>query len=269
MSGAGGSRRGETAWLRRYRPGDFPPFAVTADLAIFTIRDEQLCTLLVRRKEHPYRQWWALPGGHVRHGRESADQAAERELGEETGIDPHTAGIYLEQLGTYSDPARDPRIAAGLHVASVAYVALAPELPEPSAGTDATDARWWAVDQLDLPKQASLEPGGRLAFDHATILADALDRVRAKLEYTTLALRFVTEPFSLADLRRVYVSVWGTAPDPANFRRKVLATPGFVTSARRSAQAPTTSGGRPPELYRRGTATMINPPLSRPMVQPL
>lgn len=256
MTASAPRRRGEPAWLTSYDPTAFPPFAVTVDLAIFTLRDDVLCTLLVRRGQHPYRGWWALPGGHVRHGAESTDTAARRELAEETGIDPETGGAYLEQLATYSAPERDPRIAAGLHVVSVAYVALAPDLPEPVAGTDAAQAQWWPVNDV-------IAHTPRLAFDHATILDGALERVRAKLEYTTLALRFVGETFSLADLRRVYLAVWGDAPDPANFRRKVLATPDFVRPAERAPTAPTTAGGRPPELYRRGEALLITPPLTR------
>jgi 8-oxo-dGTP diphosphatase len=248
------TRRGEAAWLEAYDPGDFPPFAVTVDLAIFTLRDGVFCTLLVKRGGFPYRGWWALPGGHMKHGNESADDAARRELAEETGIDAIAAGAHLEQLATYSAPARDPRIRAGLHVVSIGYVALAPDLPEPTAGTDAAEARWTPVSELgDL----------RLAFDHASILADAVERVRAKLEYTTLAAAFVRAPFSLSDLRSVYLAVWGDAPDLANFRRKVLATPDFVRRAERAASAPTAAGGRPPELYRRGEAQLINPPLVR------
>jgi 8-oxo-dGTP diphosphatase len=248
------TRRGEAAWLEEYDPGDFPPFAVTVDVAIFTLRAGTFCTLLVKRGGFPYRGWWALPGGHVKHGSESADDAARRELEEETGIDAIATGAHLEQLATYSAPARDPRIRAGLHVVSIGYVALAPDLPEPIAGTDAAEARWVPVADLDEL---------RLAFDHASILADAAERVRAKLEYTTLAAAFVREPFSLSDLRNVYLAVWGDAPDLANFRRKVLATPDFVRPATRAASAPTAAGGRPPELYRRGTAQLINPPLVR------
>lgn len=246
------SRTGEAAWLKNYDPGAFPPFAVTVDLAILTIRNGALCTLLVRRAEHPYRGWWALPGGHVQQGKESAGDAARRELAEETGVDVDAAGVHLEQLGTYSDPHRDPRIRAGLQVVSVAHVALAPSLPEPAAGTDASDARWWPT--AGLP---------RLGFDHAEILADAVERVRAKLEYTTLAAAFVTEPFSLSELRGVYLAVWGSAPDLPNFRRKALSTPGFVVAEARATAAPSAGGGRPPELYRRGPATAIAPPLTR------
>jgi 8-oxo-dGTP diphosphatase len=264
------ARPGEAAWLRAYDVHEYPPFALTVDLGVLTVRDGTLCVLLVERAEHAFRGWWALPGGHVKHGRESADDAAVRELREETNI-ATADGVHLEQLATYSEPQRDPRIKAGLQVASVAYIALAPELPEPVAGTDAAAARWWPVDELDLERQrASWKSGsayaGRapaLAFDHAVILGDALERVRAKLEYTTIAARLVTEPFSLADLRQVYLAVWGDAPDLANFRRKVLSTPGFVVPAKRAARAPNEAGGRPPTLYRRGAGQWITPPMAR------
>lgn len=248
------SGHGEAAWLDHYDPDQFPPFAVTVDLAIFTLREGEFCVLLIRRGGHPYRGRWALPGGHVRHGQESADDAARRELVEETGIDVIASNAHLEQLATYSSPDRDPRIRRGLHVVSVAYIALAPDLPEPSAGTDAAEAAWMPVARLD-------DTG--LAFDHSEIVTDAIERVRAKLEYTTLAAAFVREPFSLGQLRDVYTAVWGYAPDLANLRRKVLATPGFVVPAERATAAPSRSGGRPPELYRRGSARLITPAIAR------
>jgi 8-oxo-dGTP diphosphatase len=153
----------------------------------------------------------------------------------------------------------------------VAHVALAPNLPGVRAGGDAAAARWWPAEDLGLEGRAedqSLEgraaEGLPLAFDHARILTDALDRVRAKLEYTTLASAFVDEPFTLAELRRVYAAVWGHAPDLGNFRRKVLGTDGFVVEAERSqAAAAGAAGGRPPLLYRRGPATTLHPPLLR------
>lgn len=260
----------EREWLASYRPGDFPPFAVTVDLAIFTIRATSLCALLVRRADYPYRGDWALPGGHLRHGVESAEDAAVRELQEETGVTwPNNS--HLDQLATYTTPRRDPRIQAGLHVATVAFVALAADLPDPVAATDATHAQWWPTDQLDLARQqaawqsqrdyAGTAP--RLAFDHAVILHDARERVRAKLEYTTLAASFVKAPFTITDLRHVYSTVWGHEPDPANFRRKVLAIPRFVSPALQPPRPSGGSGGRPPSLYLRGPAGNIHPPLLR------
>lgn len=223
---------------------EHPPFAVAVDLAIFTIRDGALAVLLVERGEEPYAGCWALPGGFVQ-AEEDAETAAWRELCEETGVE-RFAG-HLEQLRTYSAPGRDPR----MRVVSVAHVAFAPDLPEPEPGTDAASVRWWHCD--DLPP---------LAFDHADILGDAVERIRAKLEYTTLALDFVAEPFTLPELRRVYAAVWGTPPDLGNFRRKVLGTDGFVVATDGHGE-PSGAGGRKALLYRRGPATLIAPPMLR------
>lgn len=251
-------RPGEREFLAAYRPSDFPPFAVTVDLAIFTIRTGLLNLLLVQRADHPYRGDWALPGGFVR-SNESIEEAAYRELAEETGVaDFHG---HLEQLRTYGALGRDPR----MRIVSVAHVVLAPNLPEPQVGGDAAAARWWPIGDLNLTARATGDPDTPvLAFDHAQVITDALDRIRAKLEYTTLATRFVNEPFALADLRRVYLAVWGAAPDLANFRRKVLSTEGFVVPAERSeSSAAGPAGGRPPLLYRTGPATDLQPPILR------
>lgn len=234
---------------------EHPPFAVAVDLAIFTIREGELSVLLVERREDPFAGSWALPGGFVQPD-EDAETAAWRELHEETGVE-RFAG-HLEQLRTYSAPDRDPR----MRVVSVAHVAFAPDLPEPDAGSDAADARWWAAADL-LDAEPDTEGAPVLAFDHAAILADARERVRAKLEYTTLALEFVAEPFTLPELRRVYAAVWGTPPDLGNFRRKVLGTDGFVVPTDSHGE-PSGAGGRKALLYRRGAATEISPPMLRP-----
>jgi 8-oxo-dGTP diphosphatase len=262
-----GSRPGESEFLGGYDPERFPPFAVAVDLAIFTIRAGLLAVLLVQRSDHPYQGYWALPGGFVQ-ADESTGEAARRELAEETGVSAFAG--HLEQLRTYSEPGRDPR----MRVVSVAHVALAPDLPDVRPGGDAAAARWWPVEDVGLDAgldDASGDGGARdglpLAFDHARILADARDRVRAKLEYTTLAAAFTEEPFTLADLRRVYAAVWGSAPDLGNFRRKVLGTEGFVVEAQRSPVAAAgAAGGRPPLLYRHGPATTLHPPFLRPGV---
>ncbi|RIJ77659.1 NUDIX hydrolase [Nakamurella silvestris] len=243
----------ESDFLTAYVAGDFPPFAVTVDLAIFSIRDGALTVLLVERAGHPYQRDWALPGGFVR-ADESVDAAAARELAEETGLADF--GGHLEQLQTFGAPGRDPR----MRVVSVAYVAFAPDLPTPVPGTDAADARWWAVDALGLDARApgAVVPGPRLAFDHREILRVALERVRSKLEYSTLATAFVTEPFTLGELHAVYQAVWGAEIDLGNFRRKVLASPGFV--ARDEG-----AGKVRPARYRRGQcSTVLNPSILRP-----
>ena len=236
-----------------YDPRGFPPFAVTVDLTVFTVHAGLLTVLLVRRGEPPFEGDWALPGGFVRE-REGVEQAARRELAEETGL--VDVPWHLEQLATYGDPGRDPR----MRVVSVAHVALIPDLPVPRAGGDAALARFWPVEDLTLDRRRSAHTP-RLAFDHETIVADALERVRSKLEYTTLAAAFCSEPFSLADLRRVYLAAWGYAPELANFRRKVLSTDGFVVPDQ-VAEGPG-GRGRPPLLYRRGPATTLYPPILR------
>jgi len=245
--------RAEQDTLDTYDPRAFPPFAVTVDLAVFTVRAGLLQVLLVRRGEPPFKGDWALPGGFVRQ-RESIDQAAARELSEETGLTNVPA--HLEQLATYGAPDRDPR----MRIVSVAHVALLPDLPLPTAGGDASEARFWPIEDLAI-NGASRPDSPPIAFDHAELLADALERVRSKLEYTTLATAFCVEPFSLADLRRIYVAAWGNAPELANFRRKVLSTEGFVLPEH--AAPAVGSRGRPPLLYRRGPATRLHPPILR------
>jgi 8-oxo-dGTP diphosphatase len=237
----------------------YPPFAVTVDLAVFTIREGQFSVLLVERGAEPYAGSWALPGGFVGPD-EDAETAAWRELHEETGVERFGSyGGHLEQLRTYSAPDRDPR----MRVVSVAHVAFAPDLPEPAAGSDASGARWWAVDDLLDPQPADAQGEvPHLAFDHGEILRDAVERIRAKLEYTTLALEFVAEPFTLPELRRVYAAVWGSAPDLGNFRRKVLGTDDFVVPTDTHG-TPSVAGGRRALLYRRGAAAVISPPMLR------
>ncbi|OSP39417.1 MULTISPECIES: NUDIX domain-containing protein [unclassified Streptomyces] len=224
----------------------FEPFAVTVDLAVFTLRAGALHVLLVERGQEPYAGRWALPGGFVQPD-ESAESAARRELGEETGL-TDVSGLHLEQLRTYSEPDRDPR----MRVVSVAFAALLPDAPEAHGGSDAAQARW-------TPYGSARE----LAFDHGRILADARERVGAKLEYTCLATAFCPPEFTLGELQQVYETVWGTALDRPNFRRKVLATPGFVEAVPGAARL-TGGRGKPAALYRAGTATALHPPLLRP-----
>lgn len=221
-------------------------FAVAVDLVVLTIREDRLCALVVRRGIPPYRGRWALPGGFV-HEDEDLPDAARRELVEETGL--QDLPVHLEQLASYGAPGRDPR----QRVVSVAYLALAAELPDPTAGTDAAEARWRPVSEL-------FEGQRRLAFDHAEILADGVERARAKLEYSPLATAFCVEEFTVAELRQVYEVVWGQRLDPRNFHRKVTGSPGFLIPTGKYTRR---NGGRPAQLYRRGKAVILNPPISR------
>jgi 8-oxo-dGTP diphosphatase len=224
-----------------------PAASVAVDLVVLTIRDDKLSVLLIRRGAQPFKGRWALPGGFV-NPHEDLDTAAQRELAEETSLT--SASVHLEQLATYGDPRRDPRG----RIVSVAFLALAPSLPEPSAGSDAAAARW-------EPVSTALGASGRLAFDHATILGDGVERARSKLEYTPLGTAFCPAEFTIAELRRVYEAVWGTTLDPRNFHRKVTTTEGFVVPTGRRT---TRDGGRPAQLFRAGSATVLQPPLVRP-----
>ena len=140
-----------------------------------------------------------------------------------------------------------------MRTVTVAHLALAPDLSAPQAGTDAADADWRPVATL-------LAARTRLAFDHDQILRDALDRARAKLEYTPLATAFCAETFTIGELRRVYETVWGTSIDPRNFHRKASKTPGFLVP---TEETTTRDGGRPAQLFRRGPLELLNPPLTR------
>jgi 8-oxo-dGTP diphosphatase len=221
---------------------------VACDVALLTVRRGQLAVLLVQRPDEPYRDQWALPGGFVTDD-EELEVTAERTLADETGM--HIS--HLEQLRTYGKPNRDPRA----RVVTVAYVAFT-ALDDDPANHPVGRSRFWAIDDLLIPELDQCD-GLSLAFDHSLIVADAVERARAKLEYTTLASAFVDEPFTLGELRRVYEAVWGISLHEANFRRKVLGTPGFVEAT--GETAPT--DGRPAQLYRRGNETRLWPPILR------
>ena len=200
-----------------YDPRRFPPFAVTVDVAVFTIRDEALQVLLVGRGEDPFKGALALPGGFVKL-EEDLVQAAERELAEETGL--RDRSWHLEQLGSYGAPDRDPR----MRVVTVAYWAICADLPALRAGGDAKSAILVPVKEIE---------GGnvRLAFDHKLIVQDAVERTQSKLEYTALAAKFCPPEFTISQLRRVYETVWSTHLDPGNFQRNVQESRAFEKQA--------------------------------------
>jgi len=174
---------------------------VTVDIVIFTIQSGTLRVLLVKRAAPPFQGQFAIPGGFVHEG-ESLEEAAIRELREETGV----ADVYLEQLYSFGDPKRDPRD----RVITVAYFALISADRSLRAGTDAAEANWWPMDRLPP-----------LAFDHDNILRYALERLRNKLEYTTVGFQLLPEKFTMTELQEVYEAILGKKLDKRNFRRKL------------------------------------------------
>ncbi len=203
-----------------------PTLTMTTDIVIFTIRDERLEILLIQRGNPPFQGDWALPGGLVEED-EDLDVCAIRELEEETGV----ADVSLEQLHTFGAPKRDPR---GRFVTVAYYTLVRPDRLKPKAASDAANVRWFAVD--DLPT---------LAFDHATILAMARRRLRARLDESAAAFGFLPRTFTLEDFRTLVEVVSGGRVDPRGFRRRVMAL-GLVEETGKTRPG----AGRPARLYR-------------------
>ena len=231
-----------------YDPSQFPAFAVTVDVVVLTMSEGLLHVLLVCRGEKPFEGMWAIPGGFKR-PTETLDEAAKRELAEETGVD---AASLLSQFGAYGDPGRDPR----MNVVTVAYLAVLREVGGVVAGADAAAAALIPVSEV---LNGKLE----LAFDHARIVRAAVERIRADLELRGIATAFVGPTFTLAELRAVYEAVWGVHLDGANFRRSVVAEDGWVIPTGRRAR-PGSTGGKPAELYRAGRMWEQGGPIRHP-----
>ncbi|WP_067604843.1 NUDIX hydrolase [Nocardiopsis listeri] len=227
-----------------------PPVLLTVDLVILTLRASALHVLLIERGIEPYKGESALPGGFIADAGEDIFDAAHRELREETDLD--ATSLHLEQLGAYGRPGRDPRG----RIVSVAHLAIAPGLPEPEAGTDASAASWLPVEEVTSGRRT-------LAFDHRQILDDALERARAKIEHTALATAFCAPAFTIAELQRVYEAVWGFDLDPRNFYRKVQSVSGFLTPVGPDRR---TTKGRPARLFQAGPEQELRPPILRPLL---
>ena len=248
-------KQSEAEFLKSYDASAYDRPSVTVDMVIFTVADappqnyrklpeKQLQILLIQRGKHPFRDHWALPGGFVGMN-ETLDQAAARELAEETGV----RGVYMEQLYTWGDPGRDPRT----RVISCSYMALIDAARiRLAAGDDAADARWFTIQQPGTERQRSdriavetnsaalsghcatlrsrllcLTSGEieitakHLAFDHARIIRYALDRLRNKLDYTDIAFHLLPKHFTLTQLQQVYETILGHALLKPNFRRQM------------------------------------------------
>lgn len=183
-------------------PETFDKPIATVDAVILTVEDKVLKVLLVKRAQAPFAGTWALPGGYIRVGEDRDVQAAMvRVLHDKVGAD----NIYLEQLGTYSGMDRDPR-GFSLTVTHLALVAR-------SSLTFSTDVDAALFPVADLPE---------LAFDHASILGDAVARLKGKGGYSSLPTAFLDATFTLSEMQDAYEVVLGSKLDASSFRRKVM-----------------------------------------------
>ena len=223
---------------------EYPRPAVTVDVVLFTIRGGELAVLMIRRGGAPFKGQWALPGGFVEEN-ESLERAASRELKEETGVEQGA----LEQLGAFGDPGRDPRG----HTVAVAFYAFLVAPARPVAADDAADAQWVSVSALARQ---------RVAFDHARIIALAVERLREHLASfaheapTRHALELVPPRFTLSELQHVHEAVLGRQLDKRNFRAKLL----LRDLVEPVASAHRTGRHRPAQLYRWSSKASIHPP---------
>jgi 8-oxo-dGTP diphosphatase len=181
----------------------FPKPSVTVDIVIFTIDDDELKVLLVKRNLEPFKGKWALPGGFVRIN-ESLEDATKRELKEETGV----KDVYLEQLYSFGEPKRDPRG----RVITIAYMALInSENIKLKASTDVSDAKWFSL--FNMPQ---------LAFDHKKILDYSIQRLKWKFEYTSVAFSLLPKKFTLGQIQKIYGIVFNKKFDKRNFNKKII-----------------------------------------------
>lgn len=232
----------EAEFLANYNPGDYERPSVTVDMMVLRVKQDFSCLqiLLIKRKDHPFINCFALPGGFI-NMRESAYEAACRELQEETGL----TNIYLEQIYTMSKPDRDPR----MRVIDIAYAALLPfgYQANVKAGDDAKDALWFDIDISDdylrfhneeknihikyqletktfkngiltIENKIPVQDGNVLAFDHADIILEELVRLKNKVMYTDIAFNLVPKKFTLPDLQRVYEILSQKSLYKSNFR---------------------------------------------------
>ena len=203
-----------------------PHPAISVDIVVFTLRNESLQVLLVERGVEPHKGRWALPGGFLRID-EDLENAAERELKEETGIE----GFFLEQIGAFGAPDRDPRE----RVVTVAYWAIiSRQSLELAAGTDARKAEW--VNANELPS---------LAFDHEEIITVAENALKDRLRNSSIALQFLPTEFTLTDLQRVHEQILGEPVDKRNFRKWIQES-GLLRSTGRKEKG---AKHRPAELF--------------------
>lgn len=214
----------EKEFLEKYNPGDYERPSVTADILVFTTEEHRLQILLIKRGQFPYKDYWAIPGGFVGIN-ESAIEAAKRELFEETGV----SNVHLEQLYTFSEPERDPR----MRVISVSYMATVPKskIEKHRFGDDADATE---IFDIFLNENGELQLLGEtdgltvtedmLAFDHIKIIKMAIQRLRGKIDYTPIGFEFLNNPFSftLRELYDIFMAVTQRKEDFSNFRKRII-----------------------------------------------
>ena len=230
----------ELEFLQKYDPGDFERPSVAVDVVILTLDQGTLKVFLVQRTQYPDKEQWSLPGGFVGM-EESLDDAARRLLDSKGGI----SGVFLEQLYTFGEPSRDPR----MRIITVSYYALVPIHRMNVLGEHAILA------EVNVPWEG--EEGGAVeayhgktgplpfAFDHNDILSMTILRIRGKLSYTPIGFELLPEKFTLRELRDVHEAILGHPLNKDSFRRKVLASGLVKPTGEKQSEV----GHRPAELY--------------------
>lgn len=282
----------EGEFLKNYNPGEYKRPSVTTDNLIFTVCDvenddyrklaeKKMQILLIKRKKHPYKDMWALPGGFVDYY-EDIDSAVTRELKEETNLED----VYLEQLYTFGDKDRDPR----MRVISVAYMTLINKNSvKPKGGDDALEAKWFSITshliktekkensiekiyelllnteeeetksivirQLSnikgnrIEEEIILDKSNGIAFDHGKIIFMGIMRLKNKIEYTDIAFNLMEKYFTLTEIQKVYEVILNKKFTAANFRRKISP---FVLETNKTTKGQG-RGNRPAKLYKFNT----------------
>lgn len=232
----------EQEFLRQYDTEQYAKPAVMVDISIFTIKDDKLQVLLVRRGGHPFKGMWSLPGGAVhveKNGKyrfdETLDDAAKRELFEETGVEAR----YLEQVMTYGNATRDPR----QWTLSVSYFALMDSTQlNIQHGSDAAEVKWHVVKDFGVRV--------KLGFDHKELLSDAIRRLRSKVEYTAIAACLLPQAFTLPQLKKVYEILLQEEVPNKSFRRRIDGSDIILPLAGQYDESDSGKKGRKALLYR-------------------
>ena len=266
----------EKSFLSEYSIENYERPSVTTDIAVFALRYEEngnyrqnsskkLSVLLIKRGEYPYKGMWALPGGFLRKG-ETVEECAVREIFEETSVKP----LSLIPAGVFSKPNRDPR---GWIISNAFASVIGKAEKNPKAGDDAADVQWFdvtfekenngkyclrlvckdkeLVSSLNEIKDAfgkilfEAEEKGKLAFDHAEIIASSITELRRRAKNFDIIFDFLPDKFTLTELQNVQEAIMNISVTPANFRRKIS---GYVVETDEYTQG---DGHRPARLYKR------------------